>query len=79
MLNPETTAQLHDVRVTTQAFLDEAKLSAKRVITLTINRTPARVLSYRLYGDSSIGPEIGLLNKDINIAYMEGDVEVLTE
>lgn len=78
VLNIPSRMALDDIRATTQAFFDEQKITARRIITVTTNRTPVRLLSYQYYGDSTLGAEISKLNKDINVSYFDGDVEVLT-
>lgn len=78
MLNTESILALDTIRTTTQDVFDDQKLSAKRVIEVRVNVTPARLLSFQYYGDSSRGEEIAKLNKEINVSYMEGNIKVLT-
>jgi len=78
-LNIETSNALDDLRVQTNNLLNEQKITAARVVTIDINTQPARLLSFKLYNDSTRGAEIASLNQEINLSYMSGAVKVLTD
>jgi len=78
-MKQESLNALDEVRVDTQALLDEEKLSAARIVTVRRNTRPVRLLSFDYYGDSEQAQDLIDINDDINISYFEGDVEVLTE
>ena len=69
---------LDDLRVTTQKLLDQQKLSAARLVSVRRNITTARLISFDYYGNSDKANEIIDINGDINVSYLEGDLEVLT-
>jgi len=78
-LNIETANALDVLRVATNDLLNEQKVTAARVVTIDIFDTPARILSFKLYGDSNRGKEISDLNEEINLSYLDGTVKVLTD
>jgi len=78
-MNQESLNALDEIRVETQALLDEQKLSAARIVTVNRNTRSVRLLAFDYYGDSEQAQDLIDINDDINISYFEGDVEVLTE
>lgn len=78
-LDVNSLSALGDLRATTQEFLNDQRLSVKRVVTVNVNKTPARILAYNFYGDSSLGKNLATLNKEINVSYVDGDIEILTQ
>jgi len=67
-----------DLRQLAQEFLDEAKITARRIITVSTHPTTARLLAFRYYGDDEQGEGVVNLN-DGNVSDLSGTVEVLTE
>ncbi len=78
-LSDETKSTLTDLRVETQKFFDQQKLTVRQIIDINTNLTSARLLAYQYYGDSSQGEELALLNNVDDVTFIEGDIEVLTE
>lgn len=74
----DTREALADLRQSAQEFLDTAKLTARRVITVTTHPTTARLLAFRYYGDDNQGESIVNLNNG-NVSNLSGSVQVLTE
>lgn len=78
-MNQESLNALDELRVATNALLDQQKISASRVVTVNRFSRPVRLLSFDYYGNSTNTDDLIDINDDINISYYEGDVEVLTE
>lgn len=72
-----TRESLTDLRQLAQEFLDDAKITARRVITVKTHPTTARLLAFRYYGEDRQGEDIVNLN-DGNVSNLSGDVKVLT-
>ena len=70
---------LEDQRKVTQQFFNDQKLDAQQVITVNTQILPARVIAYQYYGKSTDGARIAILNDEINVSFLEGDVEIFTE
>lgn len=73
-----TREALADLRQVAQEFLDEAKLTARRIIDVETHPTTARLLAFSYYGDDTQGEDIANLN-DGNVSNLRGTVQVLTE
>ena len=78
-LSLETLNSLDSIRVVTQAVLDDQKLSARRIDQAEVNTRPARLVTFDFYGSSDLAENIIELNKDINVSYYAGEVDILTE
>ena len=74
-----TIGLLEDQRTFTQQFFNEQKLDAQQVITVSTQILPARVIAFQYYGKSEDGSRIALLNDEINVSFLEGDIEIFTE
>lgn len=77
-LTTETLNSITDLRVTIQGFFDTQKLTASQIIDIKTKVVPARVLAYQYYGSSELGADIAELNEDLNVSFLEGDLEVFT-
>ena len=73
-----TREALADLRQLAQEFLDEAKLTARRIVTVSTQPTTSRLLAFRYYGDDEQGEDVANLNNG-NVSDLSGNVEVLTE
>jgi prophage DNA circulation protein len=60
-----------------QNFLSDEKIKARQTIAQSVYNTPASVVSFQYYGDSSKTEQIMESNKNINISYYNGDVKLL--
>lgn len=78
-MNLDTQNSLDALRVTTQEFLDQQKVSAARIVTVELNTQPVQLIAYKYYGDTDRTRELINLNKDVNVPYYEGSIEVLTD
>lgn len=77
-LSSMTIDSLEDLRTVTQKLFDQQKLSAKQIINVQTQELPASIISYQYYGDSSQGERISLLNKEINVSNLKGNIDILT-
>ena len=69
---------LEDQRTVTQQFFDDQKLDVQQIITVNTQRLPARVIAYQYYGASLQGASIAVLNDEINVSFLEGNIEIFT-
>lgn len=69
---------LQDQRTVTQQFFDDQKLDAQQIITVDTQILPARVIAYQYYGDSESGSRIAILNDEINVSFLEREIEIFT-
>lgn len=65
-------------RVTNRGLFEEQKLTAQQVVTVSTQQIPARVLAFQYYGSSELGDRVARLNGEINVSFLEGDVDILT-
>lgn len=77
-LSDEAKSAMTDLRLDSQLFFDQQKLTVRQVIDVVTNLTSARLLSYRYYGTSADGEKIVTLNEAEDVAFMEGAVKVLS-
>jgi len=77
-LSLEVINSLDDIRVVTQAVLNDQKLSARRVDKVEVNTQPISLIAYAFYGESTLTEDLIALNRDINISYYSGEVDILT-
>lgn len=67
-----------DMRVIVQQFFDEQKVTIKQIINVNVYTTPARVLSYQYYAESTSAEQIIQLNGITDVSFVDGDVEIVT-
>lgn len=77
-LREEVKAPLTEVRVAIQQFFDEQRLTAQQIINIHTSIIPARVLAYQYYGESARGASLAELNNDLNVTFLEGDLDIVT-
>jgi len=77
-LSLEVINSLDDIRVVTQAVLNDQKLSARRIDQVEVNTQPISLIAYAFYGESTLTEDLIALNKDINVSYYSGEVDILT-
>lgn len=70
---------LDELRAQTKVLFDEQKLSARRLTAVRTDTMPARVLAYQYYGDSTEGEAIAAINGELNVSFLKGQIEILTE
>ena len=78
-MNLETLNALDKMRVATDDFLANQKLSASRIVDTVQNPRPVRLLAFDFYGTSEDAQDLIDVNDDINVSYYSGDVKVLTD
>jgi prophage DNA circulation protein len=67
-----------DMRVIVQQFFDEQKITLKQIISVNVYTTPARVLSYQYYAESTSADQILELNGITDVSFVDGTVEIVT-
>lgn len=70
--------KLEDQRTVTQQFFDDQKLDAEQIITVNTQILPARVIAYQYYGNSESGSRIATLNDEINVSFLDREIEIFT-
>lgn len=74
----ETIKALQILRDTVERYLFQQKLTVNQIIEIEINETPAQVLSFELYGDTSKTLDLAGLNDEYDVGHLSGTVKVLT-
>lgn len=74
----EVIAAVTDMRVVVQQFFDEQKITLKQIIEVNVYTTPARVLSYQYYAESTSAEQILELNGITDVSFVDGTVEIVT-
>lgn len=77
-LSEVTINDLEDLRVASQKFFDDQKVSAKQIISVQTPELPARVIAYQYYGSSELGANIASLNNEINVSNLNGIIDIFT-
>jgi prophage DNA circulation protein len=72
----ESMSELKDA---VEKYLEQQRLTAARVETITVRKVPASVLAYTLYGDSSRSEQILALNKIRDNMVLDGQIKVLSQ
>ncbi len=68
-----------DLRSSVQTYLNDAKLSAPRLVSVYTPEVPVQIIAYQYYGDSTKRQDIIDLNAITDPSYVEGDINLLTE
>ena len=66
-------------RIEVQQFFDEQQLSASQIVDTKTVVLPARVIAYQYYGSANLGFNVAALNNDLNVSFIQGDIQVFTE
>lgn len=74
----EVIAAVTDMRVIVQQFFDDQKITLKQIIEVNVYTTPARVLSYQYYAESTSATQILELNGITDVSFVDGTVEIVT-
>ena len=75
----QTSAALTDLRTISNKLLDDKRVEAKRIITITTKRMPMAVLAYQYYGSTELTDTLLELNAIKGASFVEGDIKILTE
>lgn len=78
-LDSDALNALANLRVLSVSYLEEVKKNAARTIEITTPQIPMRVLLYNYYGDSTNFEEINTINRDPNVSFIEGDLQVISD
>ncbi len=78
LVNEEVIDALTDLRLTTQGFFDEQKLTVSKIITIRSNPMSTRLLAFYNYGTSARGEEIAELNEFYDLALQQGNIKVFS-
>jgi len=74
----EVVSAVTDMRVVVQQFFDDQKITLKQIIEVNVYTTPARVLSYQYYAESTSAEQILELNDITDVSFVDGTVEIVT-
>ena len=77
-LEDDTKKEIETLRVLTQSFFEEQKITTAQIITINTVQIPAKVLSYQYYASSDAGPDIAKLNKENNVSFLNGETQIFT-
>ena len=77
-VNAEAFDSLTKLRVVTQGFFNDEKLTASQVITVNTNPLSTRLIAYQYYGSSEQGEAIAELNELYDLSYQQGDIEIFS-
>jgi len=69
---------LEDQRTVSQEFFNQQKLNAQQIINVDTQLLPARVIAYQYYGESTLGADIAILNDEINVSFLSGNIKIFT-
>lgn len=75
----ETNDAIRELRTSVRQYFDQQRLETARVETITIAPTPASVLSYQLYGDSTRAEELMDLNGIRDNMALSGEIRFLSK
>tara|TARA_Y100000310_G_scaffold320268_1_gene376554 strand:+ start:13941 stop:15140 length:1200 start_codon:yes stop_codon:yes gene_type:complete len=75
----EVKTSLAVARVTVREFLNTQRLTAAEIVQTYVNITPARLISFNYYNDSTRGLEISKLNEQYDMSFIEGNIDILSE
>lgn len=78
LLSSETLDTIITLRSQVQSFFDEQKLNLSRVVSVVTNKLPMRVIGFNYYGDDDLGEALVALNSNLNIGFIEGNVDILS-
>lgn len=78
-LSVDTVSQITALRAQTRQFFEQARITTSQIIEVRTEIQPARTLAYQYYGSSELGDDIANLKEDLNVSFIEGDVEIFTE
>jgi len=78
IVDPDIVDALTDLRVVTQEFFEEEKLTTSQIITVQTTPTSTRLLAFAYYGESDLGEEIAELNEFFDSALQQGDIRIFT-
>lgn len=79
-LSSETLEELAVLRDVVQVFFDNEKLTSKQIISVEIpSLSSVRLASYQYYGSTENSDIITGINGDLNVSFISGNVEILTE
>ena len=74
-----TSSALTDLRTISNQLLDDKRIEAKKIVTITTKRMPMSVLAYRYYGSTELTDTLLTLNGVVGASFVEGDIRILTE
>lgn len=75
----DVTDSLNDIRTLTMQFLEEVKRNAAQTVLVKTKVIPMRVLSFQYYDDSTQFSELNQINKDPNVSFISGEVNILSD
>ncbi len=78
-ISVNTRVLLTELRNTAILFLNEQALTVAKIIDINTSLIPSNVLAYRFYGDTTRAEEIIDLNNIFSPAFIQGDIQILSE
>ncbi len=70
---------LNNATVTIQDFFNEQRLIAAELVPIHVTTSPARLISFNFYNDSTRGAEIASINNQPDISFIKGDIQILSD
>jgi len=77
-ISSKSISLLEDQRTVAQEFFNQQKLNAQQIINVDTQLLPARVIAYQYYGESTLGADIAVLNDEINVSFLSGNIKIFT-
>lgn len=78
-LSADVQKAISKTRVLTNNFFEEQKLTTNRIVTVVSESIPLSVLSYQYYGTTEGYEVLAELNNDLNVAFLSGELQVVSE
>lgn len=78
-LDNDTKEALTELRLNTNKFFDDEKLTAQQIISINTPLLSDRLIAFQYYGDSILGAQISELNANPEPTFSQGDIQILTE
>lgn len=79
ILSNDTLDLLARLRNTVRLFFDDIAVTVPRVRTVSTSQMPMSVISYQYYGTTAETQNLIDLNSTINVSYVTGNVDILTQ
>lgn len=78
LLGDEIFYNLQSLRDSCRLSFDQISISVDKIVNITVNTTPATIISYQYYGDVEEADDIISLNNLKDISFVSGDLQVIT-
>lgn len=78
-ISDEVLEAITEIRIITNGFFQEQKITARQIIEVKTVPTSTRLLAYQYYGESTLGEDIARLNGFFDSTYKQGTIEIFSE